>query len=43
MKTISVKKPNNEGATSKKVDLKKTNAENMKKFKGLKKKKSAKP
>lgn len=42
MKTISVKKPNNEGTTSKKVDLKKTNAENMKKFKGLKKKKSAK-
>ncbi len=42
MKTISVKKPNKEGATHKKVDLKGANAENLKKLNVLKKKKTAK-
>ena len=42
MKTISMKKPKVDAETSKKVDLKKTSAENLKKLKGFKKKSTAK-
>ena len=42
MKTISMKKSNDDAKASKKIDFKKTNAENLKKLKGFKKKSSAK-
>ena len=42
MKTISIKKPKGDAKASKKVDLKKTNADNLKKLKGFKKKSTAK-